>query len=92
VTLVTELALPHRRHVPGVANLDRRDVLHHGALDLTRRFDCPATVANYRERVLHRFVDLLGNGLISDNYFCRLATTTSAGGSAVRTACATVRS
>ena len=30
--------------------------------------------------------------LISDNYFCRLATTTSAGGSAVRTACATVRS
>jgi hypothetical protein len=30
--------------------------------------------------------------VISDNYFCRLATTTSAGGSAVRTACATVRS
>jgi serine/threonine-protein kinase len=30
--------------------------------------------------------------LISDNYFCRLATTRSAGGSAVRTACATVRS
>src|ERR1700729_987417 len=30
--------------------------------------------------------------LISDNYFCRLATTTFAGGSAVRTACATVRS
>ena len=30
--------------------------------------------------------------LISDNYFCRLATTTSAGGSAVRTACAIVRS
>jgi len=30
--------------------------------------------------------------LISDNYFCRLATTTSAGGSAVWTACATVRS
>ena len=30
--------------------------------------------------------------LISDNYFCRLATTTSAGRTAVRTACATVRS
>ena len=30
--------------------------------------------------------------VISDNYFCRLATTRSAGGSAVRTACATVRS
>jgi hypothetical protein len=30
--------------------------------------------------------------LISDNYFCRLATITSAGGTAVRTACATVRS
>ena len=30
--------------------------------------------------------------VISDNYFCRLATTTFAGGSAVRTACATVRS
>jgi hypothetical protein len=30
--------------------------------------------------------------LISDNYFCRLATITFAGGSAVRTACATVRS
>ena len=30
--------------------------------------------------------------VISDNYFCRLATTTSAGESVVRTACATVRS
>jgi hypothetical protein len=30
-------------------------------------------------------------GLISDNYFCHLATITFAGGSAVRTACATVR-
>jgi hypothetical protein len=30
--------------------------------------------------------------VISDNYFCRLATTIFAGGSAVRTACATVRS
>ena len=30
--------------------------------------------------------------VISDNYFCRLATTRFAGGSAVRTACATVRS
>jgi hypothetical protein len=30
--------------------------------------------------------------VISDNYFCLLATTTSAGGSAVRTACATVPS
>jgi hypothetical protein len=30
--------------------------------------------------------------LISDNYFCRLATITFAGGSAVRTACATVGS
>jgi len=30
--------------------------------------------------------------VISDNYFCRLATITFAGGSAVRTACATVRS
>jgi hypothetical protein len=33
-----------------------------------------------------------GARVISDNYFCRLATTTFAGGSAVRTACATVRS
>jgi hypothetical protein len=40
------------------------------------------------ERELVRVRDLL----ISDNYFCRLATITSAGGSAVRTACATVRS
>jgi hypothetical protein len=30
--------------------------------------------------------------LISDNYFCRLSTITFAGGSAVRTVCATVRS
>ena len=30
--------------------------------------------------------------MISDNYFCRLATITSAGRTAVRTACATVRS
>jgi hypothetical protein len=30
--------------------------------------------------------------LISDNYFCRLATTRFAGGGAVRTACAMVRS
>jgi hypothetical protein len=30
--------------------------------------------------------------MISDNYFCRLATITFAGGSAVRTACATVGS
>src|SRR6185437_9966568 len=37
-------------------------------------------------------VQLFWSRLISDNYFCRLATTTSAGGSAVRTACATVGS
>ena len=45
-----------------------------------------------RFRVLGQLALLTRPGVISDNYFCRLATITSAGGSAVRTACATVRS
>jgi hypothetical protein len=45
----------------------------------------------YREAVT-AFVSLpLVDALISDNYFCRLATTRFAGPSAMRTACATVR-
>lgn len=51
--------------MPRVANLDWRDVLHNGALDLARRLDGAAAVAHRRERVLHGLVDLLGNGPVA---------------------------
>ena len=65
MALLAACALAHRGDMPGIANLDRRDVLHHGALNFTRRLDWPATLTNGRERVLHRLVDLRGNGPIA---------------------------